>query len=128
MKQYIVLVIIIFAFVSCNNEEASKASSVPVTKVKVVDADCQKVEVILNDGNVVMFQSETSMKKLAGSKQLDHVTIYRTITDDADSKELWKVDNQLPLVKIDTTILCIYDGDKLRKLEYRQGYISVIYK
>lgn len=125
MKKYIVIVLLPLLLIAC--EPPKEKKSAQLTKVKQIDKHCKEVEVTLYNGGKVTFKSSSSMKKLTGSSELDHVTVYRTITDGCDCKELWKVDNMSPVKNIATILLSAHDV-KLRKLEYRQGFVSAIYK
>ncbi len=122
MKKIINIVLVCgLILVSCNNAEETSTTT-PTTKVNQIDENCTKVEVTLYKGGAVVFTSSSRIKNMVGKLQLDRVTVYRVI----GYSDNWEVDNKSPL-SVDTTLLLL-DGANLRKLEYRQGFVSAIYK
>lgn len=132
MKNVITLCIATL-LMSCaqSNPEGNNANTQQITKpnkTNVVTDNTTKIEILLDKGGKVTFESQTNITRSKNKKYLDRVTLYRIIaSDDSDFSTDWMIDTKSPLTKIDTTFLFCGDNG-LKKLQYHQGYISAIYQ
>ncbi len=131
MKNFIILCITTL-FMSCaqNNPENTEATTTRITKPQktdIVTDKTTKIEVLLDKGGTVTMVSEENIILAKNKKYLDKITVYKIIANSTDRSTNWIIDTKSPLTKIDTTFLCCGEYG-LKKLQYRQGYISAIYE
>lgn len=152
MKMLVVVILCATLYHSCKKKEqetdttgqkieASDAIEKELTntlqKTNAIDENTRKIEVTLDKGGTIIWGEGTDVTIdyhgfYKGMKYLDKVTIWRSLCEECSNQESeWTIDNLQPQTKIDTIFMDFdYDGSNpyLRKLEYRQGYISGIYK
>ncbi len=133
MKHLIVLCMTTLLMIGCvqKNPETTETTKPQITKKQksnVVTDSTTKIEILLDKGGTIICESNENISCVKNKKYLDKITVYRiTSNNDSDRSTNWIIDTKYPLTKIDTTLLfCGEYG--LRKLEYRQGYISAIYQ
>lgn len=132
MKKFIILCIATL-FMSCaqSNSENTEATTTQITKPQktdIVTDKTTKIEVLLDKGGTVIMASNENITRAKNKKYLDKITVYKIISsNDTDRSTNWILDTKSPLTKVDTTLLFCSDYG-LKKLQYRQGYISAIYE
>lgn len=133
MKHLIVLCMTTLLMIGCvqKNPETTETNKPQITKKQksnVVTDSTTKIEILLDKGGTVICESNENISCVKNKKYLDKITVYRIISNnDSERSTNWIIDTKYPLTKIDTTLLFCGDNG-LKKLQYRQGYISAIYE